>query len=75
MSDREQVLEANRAFYKAFESLEVEKMEQVWRQAPHIMCIPYAQNIRHLIWLPRGLSQPLSIWANTRPECDQGRGG
>lgn len=39
MSDQEQVLEANRAFYQAFESLEIEKMEQVWLQAPHIVCI------------------------------------
>lgn len=39
MSDQEQVLEANRAFYQAFESLEIEKMERVWLQAPHIVCI------------------------------------
>ncbi len=39
MSDQEQVLEANRAFYRAFESLEVEKMQEVWLQAPHIICV------------------------------------
>ena len=39
MSDREQVLEANRAFYQAFESLEIEKMEKMWLQEPHIVCI------------------------------------
>ncbi len=39
MSDQEQVLEANRAFYQAFESLELEKMERVWLQAPHIVCV------------------------------------
>ena len=39
MSDQEQVLEANRLFYRAFESLEIEKMEQVWLQAPHIVCV------------------------------------
>ncbi len=39
MSDREQVLEANRAFYQAFQSLEIEKMERVWLQEPHIVCI------------------------------------
>jgi len=39
MADREQVLEANQAFYQAFESLEIEKMERVWLQAPHIVCI------------------------------------
>ena len=39
MSDQEQVLEANRLFYRAFESLEIEKMEQVWLQVPHIVCV------------------------------------
>ena len=39
MSDREQVLEANRAFYQAFESLEIEKMEKMWLQEPRIICI------------------------------------
>jgi len=39
MSDQEQVLEANQRFYQAFESLEIEKMEQIWLQAPHIVCI------------------------------------
>ena len=39
MSDREQVLEANRGFYQAFESLEIERMESVWLQEPHIVCI------------------------------------
>ncbi len=39
MSDREQVLEANRAFYQAFQSLEIEKMESVWLQEPRIICI------------------------------------
>ena len=39
MSDRQQVLEANRGFYQAFESLEIERMESVWLQEPHIVCI------------------------------------
>jgi ketosteroid isomerase-like protein len=39
MSDREAVLEANRAFYRAFESLDVEKMAEVWLKQPHIVCI------------------------------------
>ena len=39
MSDQEQVLEANRLFYQAFESLEIEKMEKVWLQAPQIVCV------------------------------------
>jgi ketosteroid isomerase-like protein len=39
MSDQEAVLRANRAFYEAFESLELERMEAIWLQAPHIVCI------------------------------------
>ncbi len=39
MSDREAVLAANRAFYDAFESLDVEKMEAIWLQDPRIVCI------------------------------------
>ncbi len=39
MSDREQVLEANRAFYAAFQSLQIERMESVWLREPHIVCI------------------------------------
>ncbi|MGH7813929.1 MAG: nuclear transport factor 2 family protein [Candidatus Binataceae bacterium] len=39
MSDRDAVLAANRAFYDAFESLDVEKMEAVWMSDPRIVCI------------------------------------
>ena len=39
MSDRKAIIEANRAFYRAFESLEVEKMEAVWLSDPKIACI------------------------------------
>ena len=39
MSDRKAVLEANRAFYRAFESLDVEKMAEVWLKEPKIICI------------------------------------
>lgn len=39
MSDREAVLAANRAFYSAFESLEVERMERVWRRDQRIACV------------------------------------
>jgi ketosteroid isomerase-like protein len=39
MSDQESVISANRAFYDAFETLELEKMEAIWLQAPHIMCV------------------------------------
>ncbi len=49
MSDQEAVRQANRAFYDAFETLEVERMERVWLQQPHIVCI-------HPGW------RPLSGW-------------
>ncbi|HVC45583.1 MAG TPA: nuclear transport factor 2 family protein [Candidatus Binataceae bacterium] len=39
MSDREAVLAANRAFYSAFESLEVARMERVWRRDQRIACV------------------------------------
>jgi ketosteroid isomerase-like protein len=39
MSDRESVLEANRAFYRAFESLDVDRMGEVWLRDPRIICI------------------------------------
>lgn len=39
MSDHDAVLQANRAFYDAFESLDLERMEGVWLQSPHITCI------------------------------------
>ena len=39
MSNREAVIQVNRAFYSAFESLELDRMEQVWLKAPHITCI------------------------------------
>jgi ketosteroid isomerase-like protein len=39
MSDREAIIEANRAFYRAFESLEIERMEAIWLREPRIVCI------------------------------------
>jgi ketosteroid isomerase-like protein len=39
MSDREAIIEANRAFYQAFESLDLEKMELLWLRDPKIICI------------------------------------
>jgi hypothetical protein len=39
MSERDALLEANRAFYRAFESLDTEKMEAVWLKDPRIICI------------------------------------
>ena len=49
MSDKDAVREANAGFYRAFESLDVERMEAVWLQVPHIVCI-------HPGW------RPLSGW-------------
>ena len=39
MDDRDAVLEANAAFYRAFESLDLPRMEAVWRRAPYIKCV------------------------------------
>jgi ketosteroid isomerase-like protein len=39
MSDRKAVIEANRAFYRAFETLDAEQMEQVWLRDARIVCI------------------------------------
>ena len=39
MSDHEAVVEANRKFYRAFESLDLEKMEKVWLKDRQIVCI------------------------------------
>ncbi len=39
MSDREALIEANQAFYKAFESLDIEKMELMWLRDTKIVCI------------------------------------
>jgi ketosteroid isomerase-like protein len=39
MSERDAVLNANRAFYEAFQSLDAEKMERVWARDPSIICI------------------------------------
>ena len=39
MSDHEEVVEANRSFYRAFETLDIENMERVWLRDPKIVCI------------------------------------
>jgi ketosteroid isomerase-like protein len=39
MTDVEAVLAANAAFYRAFESLEIARMEAVWLSAPYISCV------------------------------------
>ena len=39
MTDLETVLEANAAFYRAFESLDLTQMEKVWLRVPYIKCV------------------------------------
>ena len=39
MSDLEAVLQANREFYRAFESLDADQMAECWLQDPRITCI------------------------------------
>src|ERR1700730_12223116 len=39
MSERNLIIAANRSFYEAFQSLELEKMEGVWLRDPKIICI------------------------------------
>jgi ketosteroid isomerase-like protein len=36
--DRQEVAEANHAFYRAFESLKIEEMERVWAKGAEIQC-------------------------------------
>ena len=39
MDDRDAVLQANAAFYRAFESLELKRMEALWLRAPYVKCV------------------------------------
>ena len=39
MTDHDAVLAANAAFYAAFQSLDLKRMEEVWLRAPHIKCV------------------------------------
>jgi ketosteroid isomerase-like protein len=39
MSETEAVLAANRAFYRAFESLDLARMERVWLRDQRIVCV------------------------------------
>ena len=39
MSDQEAIVNANREFYRAFQSLDVENMEKVWLKDRQIVCI------------------------------------
>ena len=36
--EERQVAKANESFYRAFESLDIKKMEQVWAKAVHVEC-------------------------------------
>ena len=51
MSDRESILEANRAFYRAFESLDADRMGEMWLRDPRIVCIHPGWN-RLIGWGP-----------------------
>jgi ketosteroid isomerase-like protein len=39
MTDLDAVLEANAAFYEAFQSLDLARMEAIWLRAPYIKCV------------------------------------
>jgi len=39
MDERQAVLAANAAFYRAFESLNLTRMEEVWLRAAHVKCV------------------------------------
>ena len=38
-SDIERVTEANRRFYEAFSSLDIQQMEKVWETSQRVMCV------------------------------------
>jgi ketosteroid isomerase-like protein len=42
----EEVTEANRRFYAAFESLDIARMDEVWAQQDHVTCIHPGWTIR-----------------------------
>lgn len=39
MSDAADVEEANRRFYRAFETLDIAEMDQVWAHGEHVRCV------------------------------------
>jgi ketosteroid isomerase-like protein len=39
MADEKAIIEANQAFYRAFESLDLERMEGIWLRDQRIVCI------------------------------------
>jgi uncharacterized protein (TIGR02246 family) len=51
MSDRESILEANRAFYRAFATLDAEGMGKLWLRDQRIVCIHPGWN-RLIGWGP-----------------------
>lgn len=46
VTDIETVLQANEAFYRAFETLDIRNMDAIWSKADYIKCI-------HPGWVPR----------------------
>lgn len=39
MNEQREVEAANRAFYQAFETLDIKEMEKMWLRAPYIKCV------------------------------------
>ncbi len=39
MSDAPEVVEANARFYRAFETLDIAEMDQVWAHGEHVKCV------------------------------------
>jgi ketosteroid isomerase-like protein len=57
MSEKEDVKKANRALYKAFESLQIDQMERVWAHDASVTCI-------HPGWpIAQGWSAVRETWA------------
>jgi ketosteroid isomerase-like protein len=56
MDERAAVTAANAAFYRAFETLDIKEMEQVWLRTPYIKCV-------HPGWpLLRGWGPIMASW-------------
>lgn len=63
--DRDQVLEANRAFYDAFEALDIERMERIWLGDDSIQCF-------HPGWrLLRGWDAVMASWRRIFENTDE----
>jgi ketosteroid isomerase-like protein len=63
MTDAEAVLAANDAFYRAFESLEIDRMRALWLPATTISCIHPARNA--LVGWPAVMESWEQIFAGT----------